>query len=76
MLNDDDLDVRGAQPHHPADLTRLASFDQNRSLLLSIAYRMLGSVGDAEDMVQDMQSLLLCRVFGSIAAVDKARPIV
>ena len=53
MLNDDDLDVRGAQPHHPADLTRLASFDQYRSLLLSIAYRMLGSVGDAEDMLQE-----------------------
>jgi len=53
MLNDDDLDVRAAQPHHPAELTRLASFDQYRSLLLSIAYRMLGSVGDAEDMVQE-----------------------
>src|SRR5262244_104809 len=50
MLNDDDLDVRGAQPHHPADLTRLASFDQCRSLLLSIAYRMLGSVADAEEV--------------------------
>jgi RNA polymerase sigma-70 factor (ECF subfamily) len=53
MLNDDDLDVRVAQPHHPADLTRLASFDQYRSLLLSIAYRMLGSVSDAEDMLQE-----------------------
>src|SRR5204862_3259037 len=31
----------------------LASFDKYRSLLLSIAYRMLGSVGDAEDMLQE-----------------------
>src|ERR1700733_7694086 len=32
---------------------RLASFDQYRSLLFSIAYRMLGSVADAEDMLQE-----------------------
>lgn len=32
---------------------RLATFDQYRSLLFSIAYRMLGSVADAEDMLQD-----------------------
>jgi RNA polymerase sigma-70 factor, ECF subfamily len=32
---------------------RLASFDQYRSLLFSIAYRMLGSVADAEDILQD-----------------------
>lgn len=31
----------------------LASFDQHRDLLFSIAYRMLGSVADAEDMVQE-----------------------
>ncbi|MCU1225212.1 MAG: polymerase sigma-70 factor [Edaphobacter sp.] len=32
---------------------RLATFDQYRSLLFSIAYRMLGSVTDAEDMLQE-----------------------
>jgi RNA polymerase sigma-70 factor, ECF subfamily len=32
---------------------RLASFDQYRSLLFSVAYRMLGSVVDAEDMLQE-----------------------
>jgi len=32
---------------------RLATFDQHRSLLFSIAYRMLGSVADAEDMLQE-----------------------
>ncbi len=32
---------------------RLATFDQYRSLLFSIAYRMLGTVADAEDMLQE-----------------------
>src|SRR5437879_3668299 len=32
---------------------RLATFDQYPSLLFSIAYRMLGSVADAEDMLQE-----------------------
>ncbi|HLW77470.1 MAG TPA: sigma factor [Bryobacteraceae bacterium] len=32
---------------------RLAIFEQYRALLLSIAYRMLGSMADAEDIVQD-----------------------
>jgi RNA polymerase sigma-70 factor (ECF subfamily) len=32
---------------------RLATFDQYRSLLFSIAYRMLGSVADSEDMLQE-----------------------
>jgi RNA polymerase sigma-70 factor (ECF subfamily) len=32
---------------------RLAAFDQYRSLLFSIAYRMLSSVADAEDMLQE-----------------------
>jgi RNA polymerase sigma-70 factor (ECF subfamily) len=32
---------------------RLAAFEHHRSLLFSIAYRMLGSVADAEDTVQE-----------------------
>src|SRR5213592_2224416 len=33
--------------------SKLAAFDQYRGLLFSIAYRMLGSVADAEDMLQE-----------------------
>ena len=33
--------------------TRAQDFERHRSLLFSIAYRMLGSVADAEDVVQD-----------------------
>ncbi|HWS70959.1 MAG TPA: sigma-70 family RNA polymerase sigma factor, partial [Thermoanaerobaculia bacterium] len=43
-------------PDHPldsADPERLAAFDEHRGLLFSIAYRMLGSVADAEDVLQD-----------------------
>ena len=36
-----------------ARAARLASFDQYRGLLFSVAYRMLGSVADAEDMLQE-----------------------
>ena len=32
---------------------RLEAFDENRPLLFSIAYRMLGTVADAEDVVQE-----------------------
>src|SRR5437016_6048168 len=35
------------------DSLKLAEFDQHRGLLQSVAYRMLGSVADAEDMVQE-----------------------
>lgn len=34
-------------------MDRLEQFNQNRSLLFAIAYRMLSSVADAEDMVQE-----------------------
>lgn len=37
----------------PSGSIRLATFEQYRSLLFSIAYRMLGSVADAEDMLQE-----------------------
>jgi RNA polymerase sigma-70 factor, ECF subfamily len=42
-----------AQPLDPEVPIRLATFDQYRSLLFSVAYRMLGSVADAEDMLQE-----------------------
>jgi RNA polymerase sigma-70 factor (ECF subfamily) len=35
------------------DATREAAFAENRPLLFSIAYRMLGSAADAEDIVQE-----------------------
>jgi RNA polymerase sigma-70 factor (ECF subfamily) len=38
-------------PAHPLD--RAAEFNRFRGLLLSIAYRMLGSVADAEDILQE-----------------------
>ena len=36
---------------HPLDATRV--FDEHRGLLVSVAYRVLGSVTDAEDAVQE-----------------------
>jgi RNA polymerase sigma-70 factor (ECF subfamily) len=41
------------QSGDPEHSIRLATFDQYRSLVFSIAYRMLGSVADAEDMLQE-----------------------
>jgi RNA polymerase sigma-70 factor (ECF subfamily) len=41
------------QVDDPKVAIRLATFDQYRSLLFSVAYRMLGRVADAEDMLQD-----------------------
>jgi RNA polymerase sigma-70 factor, ECF subfamily len=43
----------GAQQQDFQVPVRLATFDQYRSLLFSVAYRMLGSVADAEDMLQE-----------------------
>jgi RNA polymerase sigma-70 factor (ECF subfamily) len=52
MRNHDSLGSR--KKGEGADVaTVLATFDQYRSLLFSIAYRMLGSVADAEDMLQE-----------------------
>jgi RNA polymerase sigma-70 factor, ECF subfamily len=45
--NGDELNGLAAEPY------QLATFDQYRGLLFSIAYRMLGSVADAEDMLQE-----------------------
>jgi RNA polymerase sigma-70 factor, ECF subfamily len=47
---DDLVEMRHPDPEAPV---RLASFDQHRSLLFSVAYRMLGSVADAEDILQE-----------------------
>jgi RNA polymerase sigma-70 factor (ECF subfamily) len=38
---------------HVEDPSRLNAFDQYRGLLFSIAYRMVGSVADAEDLLQE-----------------------
>src|SRR5207247_6791076 len=43
----------GTSPHSGHDSSKLAAFEQHRGLLFSIAYRMLGSVADAEDTLQD-----------------------
>src|ERR1700751_5497277 len=42
-----------AQTTAADDAIRLATFDQYRGLLFSIAYRMLGTIADAEDMLQE-----------------------
>ncbi|MDB5029035.1 MAG: polymerase sigma-70 factor [Candidatus Eremiobacteraeota bacterium] len=43
----------GLQRRPADDARRLATFDEYRPLLFSIAYRMLGTIADAEDMVQE-----------------------
>jgi RNA polymerase sigma-70 factor (ECF subfamily) len=50
--NDRDASIEMQPPGAEAPV-RLATFDQYRSLLFSVAYRMLGSVADAEDMLQE-----------------------
>jgi RNA polymerase sigma-70 factor (ECF subfamily) len=43
----------GASPGRADASNALAVFEEHRKLLFSIAYRMLGSVADAEDVVQE-----------------------
>jgi RNA polymerase sigma-70 factor (ECF subfamily) len=45
--------IRESQQPDPNASISLATFDQYRSLLFSIAYRMTGSVADTEDMLQE-----------------------
>ena len=49
MKEDRSLATQGTE----SEAIRLATFDQYRGLLFSVAYRMLGSVADAEDMLQE-----------------------
>jgi RNA polymerase sigma-70 factor (ECF subfamily) len=53
-MRNDDLAASGeAQSPGAEDADRLTAFNQYRGLLFSIAYRMVGSVADAEDILQD-----------------------
>jgi len=45
--------ARSANPEAGTARTGLAVFEEHRALLLSVAYRMLGSRADAEDMLQE-----------------------
>ena len=49
----DKTDAKASSAQDPVSRRRLKLFHQHRSLLFSIAYRMLGTLDDAEDMVQE-----------------------
>jgi RNA polymerase sigma-70 factor (ECF subfamily) len=54
MPNSDQTNTAGVTERQDSqDLISLATFTQYRSLLFSLAYRMLGTVADAEDMLQE-----------------------
>ncbi|MGZ3497774.1 MAG: RNA polymerase sigma-70 factor [Vulcanimicrobiaceae bacterium] len=54
MATKDNAIVLRKRPSRLADdAIRLSTFGEHRSLLFSIAYRMLGTVADAEDMLQE-----------------------
>jgi RNA polymerase sigma-70 factor, ECF subfamily len=50
---DDDMHPEGTTDMRPEGDDLLAAFDRHRRLLFTVAYEMLGSVADAEDVVQD-----------------------
>ena len=45
--------MNSANPDASPDTRALAAFEEHRGLLFSVAYRMLGSRADAEDMLQE-----------------------
>src|SRR3982751_765917 len=72
MLDDDDPGVSEHALTPDTDSARLTAFNQYRPLLFSIAYRMVGSVADAEDLVQETY-LRLHREEQEGAQIDSAK---